>query len=243
MNKTKTAIVFGATSGIGKKLTELLVKDNFIVAITGRRLAKLKELKAQYPNQIIIKKNDIQQVGEVEIVFNEIVRELGEVHLVIHSSGVGEVNTELEWDIENKTIQTNVVGATKVYDLAYNLFEKQQFGHLVGISSIASLRGNREAPSYFASKAYQKSYLESLYIKTKTIKSKKVYVTDIRPGFIDTAMALGDGVFWMVTLEKATKQIYSAINKKKRAAYISKRWRFIAWVLKIVPAQLLKIAT
>ncbi len=243
MKKTKTAIVFGATSGIGKNLTELLVKDNFIVAITGRRLEKLEELKAQYPNQIIIKENDIQQVEEVEKVFNEIINELGEVHLIIHSSGVGEVNRELDWSIENKTIQTNVVGATKVYDLAYNLFKKQQFGHLVGISSIASLSGNKDSPSYFASKAYQKSYLESLYIKTKTIKSKKVFITDIRPGFIDTAMALGDDIFWMVTLDKATRQIYSAIKKKKRVVYISKRWRLIAWVLTIVPRRLLKMAT
>ena len=243
MKKTKTAIVFGATSGIGKSITELLVKDNYIVAVTGRRLDKLEELKEKYPTQIIIKENDIQQVDKVETVFNEMVDELGEVHLVLHSSGVGEVNTELTWNIENKTVQTNIVGATKVYGLAYNLFKKQQYGHLVGISSIASLRGNRASPSYFASKAYQKAYLESLYIKTKTIKTKKVFITDIRPGFIDTAMALGDGIFWMVTLEKATKQIYLAIKRKKRVAYISKRWRLIAWILKIVPARLLKMAT
>ena len=56
MKKTKTAIVFGATSGIGKSITELLVKDGFIVAITGRRLDKLEKLKAQYSNQIIIAK-------------------------------------------------------------------------------------------------------------------------------------------------------------------------------------------
>ncbi len=243
MKKTKTAIVFGATSGIGKNLTELLVKDGYVVAITGRRLEKLEALKKQYANQIIVKQNDITQVDDLENAFNDIVNQLGQVHLIVHSSGVGEVNNELTWSIENKTIQTNVVGATKLYGLAYNLFKKQQFGHLVGISSIASLRGNRASPSYFASKAYQKAYLESLYIKTKTIKSNKVFITDIRPGFIDTAMALGDGIFWMVSLEKATKQIYSAIKRKKRVAYISKRWRLIAWVLKIVPARLLKMAT
>ena len=243
MKKTKTAIVFGATSGIGKNLTELLVKDGYIIAVTGRRLEKLEALKEKYPDQVIVKQNDITQVEKLESTFNALINELGEVHLIIHSSGVGEVNTKLAWDIENKTVQTNVVGATKLYGLAYNLFKKQQFGHLVGISSIASLRGNRAAPSYFASKAYQKAYLESLYIKTKTIKSKKVFITDIRPGFVDTAMALGDGIFWMVSLEKATNQIYSAIKKKKRVAYISKRWRLIAWVLKIVPVRLLKMAT
>jgi short-subunit dehydrogenase len=239
----KTAIVFGATSGIGKVLTKFLVKDGYKVAVTGRRLEKLQELKNAYPTQIVVKQNDIQLVDEVEKVFNEIVTEFKTIDLVIQSSGVGNVNPKLNWDLQEQTINTNVLGVTKLYALSYNLFKEQQFGHLVGVSSIASIRGNKAAPSYFASKAYQKAFLESLYIKTKSIKSKKVFITDIRPGFINTAMALGDGIFWMSSLEKATKQIYTAIKKKKRVAYISKRWAIIAFVLKIVPAWLLKKAT
>ncbi len=239
----RTAIVFGATSGIGRSLTEKLIKDGYKVAITGRRLEKLQELQKAYPEHIIYKQNDIQDINDVEKVFHEIVSELGHVDLVIQSSGVGFVNPKLEWDKESQTIHTNVEGVTKLYTLAYLLFKKQGFGHLVGITSIASLRGSRAAPVYFASKAYQKSYLEGLYIKTKSIKTNKVFVTDIRPGFVDTAMALGDDIFWMVPLEKATRQIYRAIQKKKRVAYISKRWALIAFVLKVVPAWLLKKAT
>ena len=67
-----------------------------------------------------------------------------------------------------------------------------------------------------------------------------MWVTDIRPGFVDTAMATGDGIFWLVPLEKAAQQIFSAIKRKKRVAYISKRWSLIAFVLKILPAWLLK---
>jgi short-subunit dehydrogenase len=239
----KTAIVFGATSGIGKSLTEMLVKDGYKVAVTGRRLEKLEALKKQFPNQILIKQNDIQLVDDVAQVFDEIVAEFKTIDLVIQSSGVGYVNPKLDWSLLEQTISTNVLGVTKLYALSYKLFKQQQFGHLVGISSIASIRGNRAAPDYFASKAYQKAFLESLYIKTKSIKSKKVFITDIRPGFVDTAMALGDEIFWMVSLEKATKQIYTAIKKKKRVAYISKRWAIIAFVLKIVPAWVLKKAT
>jgi len=238
----KNAIVFGATSGIGKSLTEILVNDGYQVAITGRRLALLVALKNKFPNQILVKQNDIQDVRDVEKIFHEIVAEFETIDLVIQSSGVGFINPKLEWNQEEQSINTNVLGVTKLYTLAYILFKNQQFGHLVGISSIASLRGNRAAPVYFASKAYQKAYLESLYIKTKSIKSKKVFITDIRPGFVDTAMALGDGIFWLVPLEKAVKQIHTAIKKKKRVAYISKRWRLIAWVLKIAPAWLLKKA-
>ena len=174
------------------------------------------------------------------VIFNEIILDFEKIDLIVQSSGVGHINPKLEWEKEIETIQTNVVGVTKLYDLSYNLFRKQNYGHLVGITSIASIRGNRGAPTYFSSKAYQKAYLESLFIKTKTIPSKKVFITDIRPGFVDTAMALGDGIFWMVSLEKATKQIYSAIKRKKRVAYISKRWAIIAFVLKIAPAWLLK---
>ncbi|MFT5761784.1 MAG: short-subunit dehydrogenase [Polaribacter sp.] len=239
----KTAIVFGATSGLGKSLTEILVKNNYKVAVTGRRLELLEELKNKYPNQIVVKQNDIQQVEEVEKVFNEIVVEFKTVDLIVQSSGVGFINPKLDWNLLQQTINTNVLGVTKLYSLAYKLFKEQQSGHLVGISSIASIRGNRAAPDYFASKAYQKAFLESLYIKTKSIKSKKVFITDIRPGFVDTAMALGDEIFWMVDLDKATKQIYSAIKKKKRVTYISKRWALVAFVLKIVPAWLLKKAT
>ena len=236
----KNVIVFGATSGIGKSLTEILIKKKCKVAITGRRLEKLEAIKKLYPNQVLIKQNDIQHISEVEKVFNEIVSEFKTIDLVIQSSGVAFVNPTLEWELQEKTINTNVLGCTKLYALAYNLFKKQQFGHLVGISSIAAIRGNRSAPDYFASKSYQKSYLESLYIKTKSIKSKKVFITEIRPGFVDTAMTLGDGVFWMIPLEKASKQIYSAIIKKKRVAYISKRWQIIAVILKMMPAWILK---
>jgi short-subunit dehydrogenase len=236
----KTAIVFGATSGIGKEISELLLKDGYKVAITGRRLKKLEALKKQYPNQVYVAQNDIQKVDELENVFNEIIEEFTTIDLIIQSSGVGHINPTLSWDKEEETIFTNVVGVTKLYDLSFNLFRKQGFGHLVGITSIASIRGNRGAPAYFSSKAYQKAYLESLYMKTKTIKSNKVFITDIRPGFVDTAMALGEGIFWMVSLEKAVKQIYTVIKKKKRVAYISKRWRLIALFLKIAPASLLK---
>lgn len=234
------AIIFGATSGIGKTLASFLIKENYNVAITGRRKSLLEIIKAEAPNQYSIYENDVQKIEQTETVFNRIVAHLKTIDLVIHSAGIGFENPNLEWEKEYDTIKTNVVGAMRIYDLVFQLFQKQTFGHLVAISSIASLRGNRVAPAYFASKAFQVNYLESLYLKTKEIKNRKVYVTDIRPGFVDTKMALGDGVFWMVPLEKASKQIYSAIKRKKRRVYISKRWNTIAWVLKIVPSWLIK---
>ena len=234
------SIVFGGTSGIGKELSKKLLLDGYKVVITGRSIDLLYELKAQYPDKVKVRQNDIQDIKQTEAIFNEIADELGTVDIIIHCSGIGYENPNLEWNKEYDTLKTNVVGATKIYDLAFLLFKKQGFGHLVGISSIASLRGNRESPAYFASKAFQVNYLESLYFKAKEIKGRKVHITDVRPGFVDTKMALGDGIFWMSSLDKASNQIYSAIRRKKRRVYISKRWNLIAWVLKIVPSWLMK---
>ncbi len=234
------AIIFGATSGIGKQLVGHLVKDGYKVAITGRRQELLEAIKETHLHSVSTYKHDVQDLEASVSAFNAIVSELKTIDLVIHSSGVGYENPKLEWEKEYDTIQTNVLGATRIYDLTFNLFKAQGFGHLAAISSIASLRGNRESPAYFASKAYQVNYLESLYFKTKEVKGGKVHITDIRPGFVDTKMALGDGIFWMASLEKATRQIYNAIKRKKRRVYISKRWNLIALVLKVAPSWLIK---
>jgi len=62
-----------------------------------------------------------------------------------------------------------------------------------------------------------------------------ITVTDIQPGFVNTAMAQGEGLFWLATPEKAAQQIYEAIVNKRSRAYITKRWRIIAWLLKVLP--------
>lgn len=230
----KHALVIGATSGIGKELSKLLVADNYKVIITGRREKLLEEIQLLSPEKFIIKVQDVTDLPSCDTLFEEIKHEFKTIDLIIYSSGVGEPNYKLEWEVEWPTLQTNVMAATKIYGLAYNLFREQGFGHLVGITSIASIRGNRHVPAYFASKAFQVNYLESLWMKGRRSKAS-IYVTDIRPGFVDTAMAIGN-TFWMASLDKASKQIYHAIKKKKRKVYITKRWNLVALVLKIVPA-------
>jgi len=235
---SKNAIIFGGTSGIGRELAKLLVNDGYRVLLTGRRLELLEEIQRQNTEKYIIRQHDITDIDATNKIFKELPTIFDTVDLIVHNSGIAVPNYKLEWDKAYPTIQTNVIGATKVYHLAYNYFKAQGFGHLVGISSVASIRGNRQVPEYHASKAYQASYLESLWMKARHTKKAKINVTNILPGFVDTAIIQGD-TFWMAPLEKATKQIYSAIKKKKRKAYITKRWAIVGLVLKIVPAKLL----
>ena len=234
----KNAIVFGATSGIGEALANLLVKEGYKVLITGRRIDKLESIQALNPAQYVVKEHDITDINATNKIFEELPSIFEKIDLIIHNAGIAVPNFDLSWEKDLPTLETNVLGATKVYQLAYNYFKDQGYGHLVGVTSIASIRGNRQVAAYHASKAFQASYLESLWMKAKRTKKAKIDVTNILPGYVDTDIIISD-TFWMSSVDKAVKQIYAAIKNKKRKAYITKRWRLIAFVLRIAPARLL----
>ncbi len=230
----RKAVVIGATSGIGEGLAKLLANNNYLVGITGRRTALLEKLKSEKPGSYFIKTFDVGNTKATVEKLEELAAELGGIDLLIISSGTGEINVNLDFEIERQTIQTNVSGFTSIAGWAFNYFENQKSGHLVAITSIAGLRGSRQAPSYNATKAYQINYLEGLRQKATKLKIP-VYVTDIRPGLIDTAMAKGEGLFWVMPVEKAVKQIFRGIIRKKKIVYVTKRWRLIAAIMKRIP--------
>ena len=229
----KKAIIVGATSGIGNALAKILVENDYMVGITGRRKTILESLKESNPKNFSISAFDCTTENNSKKL-EELVAQLGGLDVLVLSAGTGDLNETLEYKIEHATNQLNVIAFTEVLDWAFNYFEKQGKGHLVAISSVAGLRGSRMAPAYNASKAYQINYLEGLRQKAKNSK-KQIYVTDIRPGLVDTDMAKGEGQFWVATKKKAAKQIYGLIKKKKNVGYVTKRWRLISLLLKTVP--------
>lgn len=230
----KKAIVIGASSGIGKALTIALLSKGFYVGITGRRRSALEDIQQGSPEAIKILEMDVQQIDLLDDQCEALVQQLGGLDLFIICSGIGEMNKDLNSAIEQQVIQTNISGFTQLATWAFRHFQQQGKGHLVNISSIAGLRGNPLAPSYNASKSYQINYMEGLQMKA--FKSRlPIYVTDIRPGFVDTAMAKGEGLFWVAPVDKAAKQMIMAIEHKKRVAYITRRWGLIAALLKRLP--------
>ena len=88
---------------------------------------------------------------------------------------------------------------------------------------------NGEANAYNSTKAFQINYTNGL---AKLFKSTDIFVTDIRPGFVDTKMAKGEGLFWVADVENAAIQIITAIEKKKKVAYVTKRWSLIGFFAK-----------
>lgn len=234
----KRAIIVGASSGIGRELALLLTANSYTVGITGRRDQLLLNLQAERPDRFMVSVFDVTDVANVPAHLRKLADKLGGLDLLVISSGTGKASTTLDPAINQETNAVNVGGFITVADWAFNYFEQQGFGHLAAVTSVAAIRGNRHAPAYNASKAYQVNYLEGLRQRAFSLK-KPIHVTDIRPGFVDTAMASGN-VFWMAPVEKAARQILNAIKCKRNVVYITNRWRLVAFLLKILPGWLYK---
>jgi short-subunit dehydrogenase len=231
------AIIIGASSGIGEALARLLARVGYRVGMCARRGELLTALQSELPGSAV-RQMDVGKPDEAIELFRELVEEMGGADMVVISAGTGFINPELEWLKEKTTIDVNVVGFCALAGAAVKYFIGRGQGHLVGISSVAALFGSHHAPAYNASKAFVSNYLEGLRGKVRTLRLP-VTITDIRPGFVDTAMAQGAFIFWAASPEKAARQIYEAIRKKRACAYVTRRWRLLAWLVKIAPRSLL----
>jgi len=229
----KKVIIIGATSGIGRELARLFAAANNMVCATGRRQELLDGLQQEYPANIITECFDVTGPDTISHIKN-CIRQLGGMDLLIYNSGYGEPAKNLDLEIDSKTNQINVIGFATIVNYAFNYFIQQGHGHIAATSSIAAIRGNSFAPAYSASKAYMSNYMEGLYIKVNKLKLP-LCITDIQPGFVKTKMAKGNGQFWVAPVEKAAKQIFTAIQHKKRRAYITRRWWLIARLMKCMP--------
>jgi short-subunit dehydrogenase len=231
MNKI---IIIGASSGIGKELAKIFALNGYEVGIAARRTDLLKELATEMPIKTCIATINIRNPDSAIQSLEKLIKDMGDVEVIIICAGTGYLNPSLSWSQEKDTIDTNVFGFTAMAGVAMRYFMQRKSGHLVGISSIAGIRGSNICPAYNASKAYESNYLEGL--RKKVVKEKlPITITDIQPGLVDTAMAKGEGLIWVASAQKAAAQIYRAIQRKKRLAYITKRWMIVAWLYKILP--------
>ena len=130
-------------------------------------------------------------------------------------------------------IRVNVLGFAAMANVGVRYLQKQKRGCIVGVSSVACHRGSGRSPAYNASKAFMSNYMEGLRQK---LFGTPVKVIDIRPGFVDTAMVWGrKGLFGVISPEKAAEDIYKAIQKGKRIAYVPSWWRIVVWFFRRLP--------
>lgn len=142
---SKKAIIIGASSGIGFELAKILSREGYELGLAARRIELLQELKQQLLGKVWLAKFDLRQVAEARGSLQKMLTEMGEVDLVVLASAVNFTGSGYVWENEAETIAVNVAGFVAMAELALKHFIQQKRGHLVGISSIAALMGNRSA--------------------------------------------------------------------------------------------------
>lgn len=237
----KRAIIIGASSGIGRAVASLLIEKGWHVAITARRTDALDELRVMYgADRVTTMAMDVTK-SEATNVIDTLLSEFGAPDLFFYASGIGGQNPELNIDKELDIIRTNCEGMVRVVDHFVNYvrnsgeYSKKHKAHIAVITSVAGTRGLGSAPAYSASKAMQSEYITAL-AQLASMESIDVKFTDIRPGFVKTAILNPSKHYPMlIGVERAARYIYQGIRRQKRVVIFDWRFKFIVAFWHLIP--------
>ena len=233
----KRIVIMGGSSGIGLRTAELLAASGWRVGVAGRKEAPMKKLKEMFPTQVEWAQIDINRSEAPRQLLN-LIKRLGGMDTYLHVSGVGFENPELNLQNDLTTVETNVVGFTRMVDTAYHFFRARGKGHLAIISSVAGTKGIGNLASYSSSKKFQQTYLQAL----EQLSHKQgidIAFTDIRPGWVRTPLLDPDREYPMtMELQHATELIIRALKKKTRIAVIDRRWAVAVFFWRLIPGSL-----
>lgn len=232
--KFKTAIVVGASSGMGRELVRQLATEGTKVAAIARREDRLQELVKEFPGLVTPVVHDVTDFGAIPELFQTITRDLGGLELFIYNSGampIVEAN-EFTWEKDKQMLDVNVAGAVAWCNQAAERFMHTKHGFLVGIGSVAGDRGRHKQPVYNASKAFFHTYLEAL-------RNRGVCVSTIKPGPVDTEMTAPLNMKGMMSAERAASIILQKADKNGEH-YLKLAHRIAFYIIKRIPSPLFR---
>ena len=230
----KKAVIVGASSGIGREVAQLLIDDGWQLGVAARRMEPLMELKEMAPGRVEVIAIDVTKSDAGELLLSLIER-LGGMDLYFHASGIGKQNRDLEPSIELCTMETNAVGFTRMIGTAYRYLAEQGKGHIAAITSIAGTKGLGPAPAYAATKALQATFLQALDQQARQ-RGLGISITDIRPGFVDTAL-LNDNFRYPMLMrpETVARDIVRSIYRNRHVRIIDWRYRILTFFWRLIP--------
>ena len=208
---------------MGMEVAKLLLDEGCQLGVAARREDRLQALKQLAPDRVVTATIDVT-AEDAPHRLRSLIDEMSGMDLFFYSSGIGKQNRTLEPDIELNTFNTNAMGFARMIGEAYRYFAVQGEGHIAAITSIAGTKGLGPAPSYSATKAMQNVYLQALEQQSNA-RGLKIRFTDIRPGFVDTALLSGDFRYpMMLKPEKVARQIVRALKSKRHIQVID--WKY-----------------
>ena len=186
----RTALITGASSGIGRALALHLASQGVRVFAAARRLEALEALRDEAQGlsaAIVPVVLDVTAAQEAREQILELDKQSGGIDCVVANAGVGLRSSarDLDWDSVRKTIEVNVTGAAATLSAVLPRMVSRGHGRLVGISSLSAFVPIPQNAAYCGSKAFLSAFLEGLRLD---LEGTGVGVTVVHPGFVETEL-------------------------------------------------------
>lgn len=241
LQPSPTAIVVGASSGIGEAIARRLAREGYRVALLARRADRLQSIcdsinKERNANVARAYPHDVCQYDKVPALFQTILREMGRLDALVYATGVmpGVGLAEYNFEKDKAMMEANVLGALAWLSQAADMFDRTGAGHIVGISSVAGDRGRVINPGYNASKAALSTYLEAL---RNRLSKKGASVLTVKPGFVKTQMLAGiQRTPFAIEPDQLAADVWHAMRHRKQTIYSPARWALIMLVIRHIPS-------
>ncbi|MCY9667994.1 3-ketoacyl-ACP reductase [Paenibacillus alginolyticus] len=193
----KTAIITGAGKGIGKATAIALATEGVQLGLMARTNSDLESLQAEltrtYGIKVFIASADVSVKAEVDAAVSNLIERLGSIDILLNNAGMAQFGTLLDMDpdVWENIIKTNVLGTYYVTRAALPAMLKQSSGSIINISSSAGERGNATASAYSASKFAVIGMTESLM---QEVRKSNIRVTALTPSTVNTELASNAGL-------------------------------------------------
>ena len=236
MLHNNSMVITGASSGIGRALALEMARRGHALGLTARRLPLLEQLREEIRAvhgkslHVELATLDVCRTDTVAPTLNALFERLGGVDCVVVNAGANDITNVGQGDLDKELnlIQTNLSGAVATVNAAAAHFVVRGTGHIVGISSLASLQPFAQQAAYSASKAGFSMYLRATRIE---LRRRGIDVTDILPGYIATDIVDGMDIGKMpfaIPVERAAREIANVIAKRpKRGVVPAFPWKYI----------------
>jgi short-subunit dehydrogenase len=229
--------ITGASSGIGQALAREYSNQGAILGLVARRKPLLNTLKQTLNTECSVYPLDVRDQEALQKAAHDFITKYGIPDVVIANAGVS-AGTLTEHKADTATFKAlmdiNVIGMVNTFQPFMAGMKKTRQGRLVGIASIAGVRGLPGAGAYSASKAAAIAYLESLRVE---MSKEGVSVTTIAPGYIKTPMTDINQypMPFLMDADIAAKKFARAIAQKKRFVVIPWQMGWLAKFMRILP--------
>lgn len=230
----------GASSGLGEALARRYAADGACLGLVARRRDALTALCATLPGSHLVLPADVGDAAELRAAAERYLDEVGVPDVVVANAGVSVGTlTEHAEDLEafERVLRTNLLGMVATFQPFVEPMRARGSGRLVGIASVAGIRGLPGAGAYSASKAAAISYLESLRVE---LHGSGVRVVTVVPGYVATPMTAVNPypMPFILPADEAARRIVAAIAAGRSYAVVPWQMGIVARLLRLLPNSL-----